>query len=124
MSALAWLRKLCSKGQSKNGDTLILPLPDQIKAWRMASRKMVCIIFILLVGISFSTGGVMANSCRGGIGCLNCAAETHPRIPMDADTGNHSCQPDGQNRSCGFEVGHRSDKFDSIAPVTESGTHP
>ena len=40
MSALAWLRKLCSKGQSKNGDTLILPLPDQIKAWRIASRKM------------------------------------------------------------------------------------
>ena len=40
MSALVWLRKLFSKGQSKNGDTLILPLRDQIKAWRIASRKM------------------------------------------------------------------------------------
>ena len=40
MSALAWLRKLCSKGQSKNGDTLILPLRDQVKAWRKASCKM------------------------------------------------------------------------------------
>ena len=40
MSALAWLRKLCSKGQSKNGGILILPVQDQIKAWRKASRKM------------------------------------------------------------------------------------
>ena len=89
------------------------------------SRRTLCIIFILVVGISFSAGGVMADSCQGGIGCLNCAAEAHPHIPgMDADTGNHSCQPDGQNRSCGFEVGHRADKFDRIAAVAESGTHP
>jgi len=40
MSALAWLRKLRSKGQSKNGGRLILPLQDQIKAWRKASRIM------------------------------------------------------------------------------------
>ncbi len=87
------------------------------------SRKTLCIIFILVVGLSFSAGGVMADSCQGGIGCLNCAAEAHPHIPgMDADTGNHSCQPDGQNRSCGFEVGHRADKFDRIASAVEFST--
>ena len=40
MSALVWLRKLFSKGQSKSGDILILPVQDQIKAWRKASLKM------------------------------------------------------------------------------------
>ena len=40
MSALAWLQKLCSKGRSNSGDTLILPAQDQIKAWRKADRKM------------------------------------------------------------------------------------
>jgi hypothetical protein len=40
VSALAWLRKLCSKGRSNSGETLILPAQDQIKAWRKADRKM------------------------------------------------------------------------------------
>ncbi len=40
MSALAWLRRLGSKGQSKTGGTLILPVLDQIKAWRKVSGKM------------------------------------------------------------------------------------
>ena len=40
MSALAWLRGLGSKGQSKNGEGLILPIQDQIKAWHIANRKM------------------------------------------------------------------------------------
>ena len=40
MSPLVWLRNLCSKGQPKKGDGLILTLQDQIKAWRKANRKM------------------------------------------------------------------------------------
>ena len=40
MSALAWLRKLRSHSQSKNGSTIILPVVNQIKAWRKTSRKM------------------------------------------------------------------------------------
>ncbi len=67
----------------------------------------------------------MANSCQGGAGCLNCTAEAHPHIPgVDVDMGNQSCQPDGQNRSCGFEVGHRADEFDRIASVVGFGTYP
>ena len=40
MSTLVWLRKLYSKSQSKGVDNLILPLQDQIKAWRKAVTKM------------------------------------------------------------------------------------
>lgn len=89
------------------------------------SRRTLCIIFILLVGISFSVGGVMANSCQGGAGCLNCAAAAHPHIPgMDADMANQGCQPADQNRSCGFESGHRPNEFDRIASVVGFGTYP
>ena len=40
MSPLVWLRNLCSKGQPEKGDELILTLPEQIKAWHKANRKM------------------------------------------------------------------------------------
>jgi hypothetical protein len=40
MSPLVWLRNLCSKGQPKKGDELILTFPEQIKAWHKANRKM------------------------------------------------------------------------------------
>ena len=40
MSPLDWVRKLCSKGQPKKGDELILTLQEQINAWRKANRKM------------------------------------------------------------------------------------
>ena len=40
MSPLVWLRNLCSKDQPKKGDELILTLPEQIKAWHKANRKM------------------------------------------------------------------------------------
>jgi hypothetical protein len=40
MSPLVWLRSLCSKGQPKKGDELILTLQEQINAWRKANRKM------------------------------------------------------------------------------------
>jgi hypothetical protein len=40
MSPLVWLRNLCSKGQPKKGDELILTLQEQINAWRKANRKM------------------------------------------------------------------------------------
>jgi len=40
VSALAWLQKLCSKERSNGRDMLILPVQDQIKAWRKADRKM------------------------------------------------------------------------------------
>ncbi len=97
----------------------------KLNVLNLFSRKTLGIVLMLLGGIGFSAGGVMADSCQGGIGCLNCAAAAHPHMPgVDADMGNHGCQPDGQNKSCGFEVGHRADKFDRIAAVAESGTHP
>jgi len=89
------------------------------------SRRTLYIVLILLIGFSFSAGGVMANSCQGGAGCLNCAAAAHPHIPgVDADMGNHSCQPDGQNGSCGFESDPHPNEFDRITSVVGFGTYP
>lgn len=89
------------------------------------SRKAICIAFSLLIVLSFSAGGALAKGCPGGVGCLKCAAAAHPHMPgMDAEMVNHGCQSAEQNRSCGFEAGPRSDQFDSMATVAESGTHP
>jgi len=88
------------------------------------SRKAIRIAFLLLIGFSFSAGGVLANSCQGGADCLNCAAAAHPHIPgMDVEMVNKGCQPAEQNSSCGFKAGRSADQFDRITTVAESGTH-
>ncbi len=68
------------------------------------SRKACYIIFTLFISISFSFGGALANSCKGGADCLNCAELAHLHVP-GAETGmeNHGCRPVGQNSDCGFE---------------------
>ena len=40
MSALAMLKKMCSRGRSNSGDRLILSVQDQIETWRKANLKM------------------------------------------------------------------------------------
>jgi len=88
------------------------------------SHKAFRIAFLLLIGLSFSAGGVLANSCQGGPDCLNCAAVAHPHIPgMDVEMVNPGCQSAEQNRSCGFETDHSADEFDNTAAVVKSGTH-
>ena len=88
-------------------------------------RKTLWIVFTLFIGISFSAGGVMANSCQGGPDCLNCAAAAHPHIPgMDADMANQGCQSADQNRSCGFESDPHPNEFDRIVSVVGFGTYP
>jgi hypothetical protein len=88
------------------------------------SRRALWILFILFAGLSFSTGGVMANSCQGGADCLNCAAAAHPHLPgINADMVNPGCQSADQNSSCGFEAGPSADDFDRMAAVVTSGTH-
>jgi hypothetical protein len=89
------------------------------------SRRTLWILFILFAGLSFSTSGVMANSCQGGADCLNCAAAAHPHLPgMDPEMVNPGCQSAEQNGSCGFEAGHSTDDFDKMAAVVKSGTRP
>jgi len=89
------------------------------------SRKALYLALILLIGFSFSAGGVLANSCQGGPDCLNCAAAAHPHIPgMDVEMVNPGCQSAEQNSSCGFETGRSADEFDRTAAVVKSDTHP
>ena len=88
------------------------------------SRKTLCIALIMLIGLSLSAGGALANSCKGGADCLICAAETHARLPgMDGGMVNRACGSSAPNSSCGFETGPRGDKFDRIAAVAQSGFH-
>ena len=89
------------------------------------SRRAICIAFTLLIALSFSAGGVLANSCQGGADCLICAAAVHPHIPgMDVEMVNPGCQSAEQNSSCGFETGRSADEFDRTAAVVKSDTHP
>ena len=89
------------------------------------SRRAICIAFTLLIALSFSAGGVLANSCQGGADCFICAAAVHPHIPgMDAEMVNQGCQSAEQNSSCGFETGRSADEFDRTAAVVKSNTHP
>ena len=89
------------------------------------SRKALWIAFILLIGFSFSTGGVLASSCQGGADCLICATAVHPHLPgMDVEMVNPGCQSADQNGSCGFEAGQSPDDLEAIAAVVKSGSHP
>jgi hypothetical protein len=89
------------------------------------SRKALCIAFLLVIALSLSAGGVLANSCQGGADCLDCVAAAHPHIPgMDVEMVNPGCQSAEQNRSCGIETGRSADEFDNTAAVVKSGTHP
>ena len=88
-------------------------------------RKALCLTLILLIGFSFSAGGVLANSCQGGADCLNCATAAHPHIPgMDVQMVNPGCQSAEQNSSCGFETGRSTDEFDKTTAVVKSDTQP
>ena len=87
------------------------------------SRKTLCILLMLLVGISYTAGGAMADNCPGGPGCLKCAARPHAHIPgVQPNIGDPGCQPAGQNGSCGFEVGRHPVKFDRIASTAGFGS--
>ena len=89
------------------------------------SRKAFCIAFALLIALSFSAGGVLANSCQGGADCIICAAAAHPYMPgMDMKMVNQGCRSAEQSDSCGFESGRSTDEFDRLAAVAESGAHP
>jgi len=91
----------------------------------VSSRKALCTAFALLIALSFTAGGVLADSCQGGADCMICAAAAHPHIPgMDMTIVDRDCQSAEQNNSCGFESGRSADEFDRLAAVAESGTHP
>jgi len=89
------------------------------------SHKALCIAFTLLITLSLSAGGVLANSCQGGPDCINCATAVHPHIPgMDMEMVNQGCQSAEQNSSCGFKSSTSADDFYSMAAVVKSCTQP
>jgi hypothetical protein len=89
------------------------------------SRKALCFAFALLIALSFSAGGVLANSCQGGADCIICAAAAHPHMPgVDMEMVNQGCQSVEQNSSCGFEAGPSANEFNKLAAVVKSDTQP
>ena len=88
------------------------------------SRKTCCIFFILFVSISFSIGDALANSCKGGPDCLNCAELEHSQVPgTETDMGNHGCRSVAQNSTCGFEASRSPYEFHGIASAIRSNQH-
>ena len=87
-------------------------------------RKACYIIFTLFLSISFSLGGVLANGCKGGPDCLNCAQLAHLHVPgAVADMENHGCWPDDNNGTCGVENNQNPDEFHGIVPAIRSDNH-
>jgi len=87
-------------------------------------RKACCVIFVLLISISFSFGGALAKSCKGGPDCLNCAEASHPHVPdTDAGKENHGCGPGQNDGSCGFESGRSQDEFQVIVSTVRPDNH-
>jgi len=85
------------------------------------SRKAVWFIFILFVSISFPLSGAMADSCKGGVGCLNCAEPAHSQAPgTHTDMAPHGCQAAAQNSTCGFETSQSPDEFHGIVSSARS----
>lgn len=104
---------------------LLCGMNRKLKILTVSSRKTLCIVFALLIALSFSAGGVLANSCQGGADCIYCAAAVHPHIPgMDMEMVNQGCQSAEQNSSCGFKSSTSADDFYSMAAVVKSCTQP
>jgi hypothetical protein len=92
----------------------------KLNSFRGLFRKTLWMTFILVVGISFSAGGVMADSCRYGAACMSCTAAAHPHMPgVVSDIGSQDCQPIEPDGSCGFQAGSRVDQFDKIASFSD-----
>ena len=91
---------------------------------RVFSRKLLCIPFVLLIAVSFASGGVRAASCSGGTNCFSCAAPTpehsHASKAKPAGTGSHGCWPAEQTSTCGFETVPRRDGMHALIPVVRS----
>jgi hypothetical protein len=85
------------------------------------ARKAICIIFVLFISISFPLSGAMADSCKGGAGCLDCTEAAHSQVPgTQAGMAPHGCQPAEQNSTCGFETGQSPDEFHGIVSSARS----
>ena len=84
-------------------------------------RKAICFIFVLFISISFPLSGAMADSCKGGVGCLNCTEPAHSHVPgTEAGMAPHGCQPAEQNSTCGFETSQIPDEFHGIVSSARS----
>lgn len=87
-------------------------------------RKACYIIFALFLSISFSLGGALANGCKGGPGCMNCAQLAHLHVPgAVAEMENHDCWPGDNNGTCGVETNQNPDEFRGIASAVRSDNH-
>jgi len=85
------------------------------------SRKAIGFIFVLFISISFPLSGAMADSCKGGVGCLNCTEPAHSHVPgTEAGMAPHGCQPADQNSTCGFETSQIPDEFQGIVSSARS----
>ena len=88
------------------------------------ARKAICIGFVLLISISFPLSGVMADSCKGGVGCLDCTEPAPSHVPgTHTEMAPHDCQSAEQNSTCGFETSQRPDEFHGIVSSARS-YHP
>lgn len=88
------------------------------------TRKACYIIFILLISISLSFGGIQAKSCKGGADCLNCAAQAHRHFPgTHAGMENQGCGPGQEDSPCGYEASQPPDGFHGIVSAGRLDNH-
>ena len=84
-------------------------------------RKAICIILVLLMCISFSSGSAAANSCEGGVDCPVCAERPHGHVPgAAASMDNPDCPLGGENNTCGIEAKQVPDEFQGIVSSIRS----
>jgi len=87
-------------------------------------RKAFCVIFILLISISFPFGGAFAKSCQGGPDCANCVELAHSHMPWAvADMDNNGCRPGDHNGTCSFETDRSPDESNRVALTIRSDHH-
>ena len=100
---------------------LLCGMNVKIKHTQRVLPKAICFIFVLFISISFPLSGAMADSCKGGVGCLDCTEPAHSHVPgTHTDMAPHGCQPAGQNSTCGFETSKSPDEFHGIVSSVRS----
>jgi hypothetical protein len=93
----------------------------ELKIYSPFLQKALSIILAVFMGIGFSFGGALANSCQGGADCPVCVKLPHGHVPgAAAGMETPGCPSGEQNSTCGFEANQDPAEFRSIVSSVRS----
>jgi len=88
---------------------------------RLNIQKGIGIGLVFFISITIPFSGAMADSCKGGAGCLDCVGPMDSHVPgTHTNMAPRGCPSAEQNSSCGFETSRNPDDYHGIVSTARS----